>query len=228
MWKVLGSNRHTPVGIGYTAIERDDDERQGIIRDANGRITYLGEIGYPHRPVRGRLFSGAGATLYDGDVDTYQWPKRGRMIMSDGRMVNISIDRNETWTSVVTYTNGDRALFDGNPPRIRLFERADGRTDYPSDGWDTATYPSEDASSGDSPPPHRPLIMGTMLCVPRIDSIVRYRDALADSVFWPCLSGDAGASLSFVDHMADHHGAQWVRCRAAVRALCEPLGPIDE
>ncbi|AGO85088.1 F-box domain containing protein [Pandoravirus salinus] len=234
MWTTVGDTFAPSSAAGIGCVFSKDAHGRGIVRDKDGRAVFVGDIVNGHDLVRGQLFSGTGAVLYDGDIPKALRPTgQGRIRLADGRVLYVAMDPENRQTGdyrprgptiIAVYPNGDRATYYGDPPQIATFARADGRVDDPPAGWNMIIHVTE-VTTPDSVQALWPLLQNTVLRVSNMDDILRWRDAITDGLFWPrsLSASDRTESLAFLDYMAARHGARWARCRAAVRVLCNCL-----
>jgi len=241
-WHVeCGEHEKSVTGFGYTSSGVRDAVPQGIVRAGrDGRIAFCGELGYSWTterfgkltPFRGRLFCSDGSTLYDGDVEGNDG-RSGRIHMRNGRILEMTRWRNTRWnpqsggppSSATTrfmaliYPNGDRMSWGGSMLEPDALVCANGRIYRPSLGWNIITRPTESART--SFEARGVLLQDTVVRLPSDDVIITYHNGVDGILFWPRASSpaDVADALDFADHMAQHHGPLWVKCRTIVRLL---------
>nr|UDO47487.1 F-box domain protein [Pandoravirus massiliensis] len=255
-WSVLGHREQAQAaGIGYCT---GDTENSGIVRTFNGKVAFLGTV-KSWEVVTGRFMSGDATVVYegcarialaaddDGDINNAiknrQRTRCSTLFIRDGRVADLAGWRG-AWdggsapqsrqdagppTVIMTYANGDRMHWRGNPASPAEFVFADGRRlCRPPLGWNLVAHCAPTTLSGGAEPRARTrlLIQDTPFALPAGHAALSH-EYVDGVVFWPRLStaDDARLYVDFMDHMAACHGPQWVRCRAAVRLLWGLDGP---
>lgn len=230
-WSIVSAEGSACAGVGALATA-EDAPKTGIVRTAEGVVAFVGEVG-EWRPAMGRLMARDGDLTYDGDVCAEHGGHKGRLILVDGRTIDLDEQKNDPNMDVspepesdhhsvpaavvVTYPNGDRVRWRANAASPITFIYADGRTCEPALGWDTAACSLAPCVD----PAVRLLLDGTPFAAAQRHALFLVHDSIKDLVFWPRTArpSDALVHALFLDHMAAHHGPRWVQCRAAVRLL---------
>lgn len=254
-WSVVGRGQEPKVaGIGYCI---RDIGTSGVARTAKGKVAFVGTV-ESWRPVAGRFLSNNGTVTYEGCAHTAraavdnnsstngggQRIRRSTLFMGDGRVVGL-VGWRGAWdggptpksrqisglpTITVTYPNGDRMHWHGNPALPTEFVFADGRVCKPALGWNQAAYCAGTGRAENAKPRPRTqlLIQDTPFALPSEHPALSH-EYIDSVVFWPRLSAatDARPYACFMDHMAACHGPLWARCRAAACLLWGLDSAID-